>query len=664
MQDARMTTGRRILLAALVAVMAIPTAASALDRRTMLQRMAFSDAEHALKSGRMSTFHRLERKLRDYPLYPYLQFDAIRRNLGRHNAKDVHRFLQDYPGTPLAGRLKYLWLKSLARKHQWRTLSDNFYYTNDVALQCDFAQALIKQSQPKRAYQVLERLWLTGHSLPTRCDYPIRKWYAAGGLSQDMVWQRIRLAMQSHHTHLALYLDRYLLPKNQYWVRLWAKVRRDPNFVVEVYNRFKDQDSQPLRWVIGDGLRRMAKDDAVDAAQYWSQWRNKFRFTDVEKNRIERHLGLALVSDDPGAGKTWLKQMEIDADDQRIDELYVLNAFEDQDWESALGWIKRMSPAQQQTDRWRYWRGRALEALGRLGEARTVYLLSADSRSYYGFLSADRAGMSYQFDHHPLHFDSQALSPIEKNPAIERARELLALNRMVEARREWNYALRQFDKPQLLKAAQLAYDWNWHDRAIVTLAQARYWDDLQKRFPLAHRDMVINYAHQQHINPAWAFAIIRQESAFTRDARSHAGALGLMQLLPRTARQIARSLRLRFRRHDLLNVKTNVRLGINYLRKVEDIFKGNKVLATAAYNAGNARVRQWLPKDGNLPADVWVETVPFKETRNYLKRVLTYTVIYENRLGQTPVPLLDRMPPIPGQATVISANKEQTDGAS
>ena len=229
----------------------------------------------------------------------------------------------------------------------------------------------------------------------------------------------------------------------------------------------------------------------------------------------------------------------------------------------------------------------------------------------------------------------------------------------MDARREWNFALQQLDKPQMLKAAQLAYDWNWHDRAIITLAQASYWDDLEKRFPLAHRDLVINYARQQQINPAWAFAIIRQESAFTNDARSHAGALGLMQLLPRTARQIAHSLRLRFRRNDLLDAETNVRLGINYLKKVKDIFKGNKVLATAAYNAGDSRVRTWLPKGGFLPADVWVEIVPLNETRDYLQRVMTYTVIYEERLGLTPVPLLERMLPIPGEPTVVSANKPQ-----
>jgi soluble lytic murein transglycosylase len=663
MQDAIRTTGKRFILATVVAILAIPTA-SGLERRTMLQRLAFADAEHALKVGNLSTYHQLEQQLRDYPLYPYLKFEEIKRNLGSQNYKDVQRFLETNPGTPLATRLHYLWLKSLARKHQWGTLIDNFYYTNDVALQCDFAHALIETKQPQRAYSVLEGLWMTSHSLPGRCDYPVDKWFAAGGLTQNLVWERIRLAMQSRRTHLALFLSKYVDARDRFWVRMWAKVRRDPEFVSQVYVRFKDRDSQYLRWVLGDGLRRMSSSDAPAAAQHWSDWRDKFQFSSAEKDRIERRLTLALVTADPSTSKSWLKELELDADDQRINELYILNAMQDQDWETALGWMNHMSEAEQQSDRWRYWRGRALEALGRLDEARSAYLLNADSRSYYGFLSADRAGMDYQFDHHPISFSSQDLSPIEKIPAIERARELFALNRVVDARREWNFALQQLDKSQMLKAAQLAYDWNWHDRAIVTLAQADYWDDLEKRFPLAHRELVINYARQQQINPAWAFAIIRQESAFTNDARSHAGALGLMQLLPRTARQIAHSLRLRFRRNDLLDADTNVRLGIKYLKKVEDIFKGNKVLATAAYNAGDARVRQWLPKDGILPADVWVEIVPVNETRDYLQRVMTYTVIYEELLGQTPVPLLERMLPIPGEPTVVSSSKAQDGGAS
>jgi soluble lytic murein transglycosylase len=663
MQAAIIYTVKHLLFAIMVAVAAIPTA-SALDQRTTSQRRMFTDAEHALQQGRFSTYQRLARKLKDYPLYPYLRFEEIKRNLHRNNYKDVRRFLQDNQGTPLARRLQYLWLKSLAHRHQWRMLIDNFYYTNDVTLQCNFAHALLQQNQPQLAYKILEGLWKTGNYLPKQCDYPVDKWFAAGGLTQDLVWERIRLAVQSHQIRLALYLNKYVEPKDRHWTRIWAKVLRDPEFVTQVYAHFKDSDSRQLRWVVGGGLRRLSRTDALAAARHWADWHDKLEFTRLEQDRIERRIMLALASSNSTSSHSWLKRLNLDVEDQRINESYALNAIQDQDWEIALGWISRMSQVAQHSDRWLYWRGRALEALGRPDEARSSYLQIADPRSYYGFLAADRTGTDYQFDHHPLSFISQDLTPIENIPAIERARELRALNRLVEARCEWNFALRKFDNSQLLKAAQLAYDWNWHDRAIATLAQAKYWDDLEKRFPLAHRKLVINYARKQQINPAWVFAIIRQESAFTKDARSNAGALGLMQLLPRTARRIARTLQLRFRSNDLFDAETNVRLGINYLKKVKDVFKGNNVLATAAYNAGDSHVRQWLPKNGILPADVWVETVPFGETRDYLKRVMTYTVIYEERLGRTPVPLLERMQPIPGEPTVMSSDNPRDNNAS
>lgn len=651
---------QRILLTLLVSGLAVPAIAN-VDRRTMMQRQMFQDASHALKHGQMSKYRELEKRLRDYPLHSYLEYDEINRRLDKTDYKVIHRYLQQYPGTPLATRLQHSWLKSLARKRQWRTLIDNFYYTSDTGLQCDFARALISEKENERAFAVLEGIWLTGRSLPRRCDNPIEKWHASGKLSQKLVWERIRLAMQSRHSRLALHISKFLDKRNQYWVRMWAKVRRDPDFTMQVYDRFQHNDSQPFRWVIGDGLRRMAHKDSASAAKLWHKWRDQFKFSQPEKDRIERRLALNLIKDDPEVGHTWLSELKLSTDEKRVNELYILTAFQDQDWDSALDWLDRLPAEEKHSDRWRYWRGRALESMGRLEEARSVYLLNADTRSYYGFLSADRSGMNYQLDHHPVVSSSKDLSTISKLPAIERARELHAINRAVEARREWSYALQRMDKPQMLIAAQLAHEWNWHDRAIMTLAQAEYWDDLEKRFPLAHRESVLNYASRKQINPAWAFAIIRQESAFTNDARSSAGALGLMQLLPRTARQVARSLRLSFRRNDLLNANTNVRLGINYLKHVSDKFKGNNVLATAAYNAGGNRVRQWLPKDGHLAADVWVEGVPFSETRDYLKRVLTYTVIYEQRLGRRPVSLLERMLPIPGKITVLSSDNDRDD---
>jgi soluble lytic murein transglycosylase len=184
----------------------------------------------------------------------------------------------------------------------------------------------------------------------------------------------------------------------------------------------------------------------------------------------------------------------------------------------------------------------------------------------------------------------------------------------------------------------------WHDQAIVTLARAGYWDDLSLRFPTPHQDRVLASARSESIDPAWVYAVMRQESIFRSDAKSPAGALGLMQIMPATGRRIAKDLQMSLpNNYVLLKPDTNIRYGTRYLRHTLDQLQKNPVLATAAYNAGPNRVRQWLPEEGTLDADLWAETVPFFETRKYIKKVMEYTTVYEQRLGQSNGTMLARM---------------------
>jgi len=661
MQSSILTIGVRQILSVVLALLMAPAMAVVVDSPIATQRQQFLDAEHAFKTGHLSHYRQLEQQLRDYPLHPYLEFAEIRRDLEHADYKNIYMFLDKHAGSPLALRLQQEWLKTLAHKKQWRLLVDSYYFTPDIALQCDFAHALFQIKEPQRAYTVLEGVWLTGKHLPNNCEAPIARWYQDGALSQDLVWERIRLTMQANQVNLGMSLAQYVDADDRFWVRMWAKVRRDPKYVEEIYERFGETDSQILRWIIGDGIARHAFKDGPAAAKLWQSWRDEFEFSTTERDRVERQLALALAKDDPYGSHEWLTKVSIDTHDKRAQELFILTALTDQDWETALGWLDRLDSEDKHSDRWRYWRGRVLESMGQMEEARSIYLLNSDTRSYYGFLAADRTGLGYQLEHRPVPYRVNDLQTLAKLPAITRARELHAINRVVDARREWTHAIQRMDKPQMLIAAQLAHDWNWHDRAIMTLMQADYWDDLVKRFPLAHRELVQTHAKQHGVEPAWAFAIIRQESAFTEDAKSHAGAMGLMQLMPATAKQVARNLQLRFQRNDLLDASTNVKLGVSYLRRVMDQFKGNKVLATAAYNAGGHRVAKWLPKEGSIPADLWVELVPFNETRDYCQRVLTYTVIYEQRLGQRPIPLMERMVPIPADLNTVLLPAEGVD---
>ncbi len=230
---------------------------------------------------------------------------------------------------------------------------------------------------------------------------------------------------------------------------------------------------------------------------------------------------------------------------------------------------------------------------------------------------------------------------VRNTPGIRRAMEFHARGQIVDGRREWYHASRFFERDELIAQARLAYDLQWYFPAIRTMSEAKYWDDLDVRFPMAHRDSLISAARARDIHPSWAFAITRQESAFMADARSGAGAMGLMQLMPGTAKETSRRFGIPLSStNQVLDPKTNVQLGAAYLSQVYGQFNGNRVLASAAYNAGPGRVRQWLKDARHLPFDVWVENIPFDETRQYVQNVLTYAVIYGDKLNM-PQPLVE-----------------------
>ena len=611
-----------------------------------LLRQQFVLAERNLKKGQLARYKKRQQQLTHYPLYPYLKYAEFKRRLNKAKTQEIKDFIKRYEQTPLADRLHYRWLKTLARHKRWSLLVENYQPTENIQLRCSYIQALYATRQSQRAHLLTESLWLTGRSLPRSCDATIKIWQQAGKLTSDLLWKRINLAMRAGKTRLARYLAKQLDKKEKFWVPLWLKVRRNPEFVIQVQQRFTEQQPDVLRWIIADALPRLARKQPEKALSLWESYSKQYHFTPQEVVRIERGLLRHLSHESETVTRAFFNKPDYRHLKKQLQSEQIFSAITDHDWPTALNQLEQLPPKIQHEPRWIYWRGRILEALGRLEEARSIYLLNNDARDYYSFLAADRAGNTYHFAHRPLSFETQELSSLNNNAAFIRARELFILNRPSDARREWNLATQKMNKAELLKAATLANQWGWYDRAISALALARYWDDLELRFPLAHQKLVVAQSKRRKINPAWAFAVIRQESAFTPDARSSAGALGLMQLMPRTAKQVARNLRIRMRgQGDLLNVSTNIRLGIGYLKKVYDRFSGHSVLATAAYNAGHYRVKQWLPEESQA-ADLWVETVPFDETRDYMKRVLTYTAIYEQRLGMSTVPLSQRMTPV------------------
>ncbi len=612
------------------------------DKHDDLLRMRedFITAEQALQDGALSRFRQLQDRVADYPLAPYLQYQYLTSRLSRLSAAEIERFISKQGGTPLADRLQSAWISRLARQGRWSQLIDSYRPGSSVIQNCHYRQALLKTGHVEAAFDGLEHIWTVGFSQPRACDPVFKAWHQHGHITSQRAWQRFALAMDNNNTRLARYLVRYLPHAEQRWAELWLSVHRKPQ-LIESETRFRAP--HPMREkILLHGLKRLIRRDPLRAIDTWDQVLKKSHsFKPEASAAIERDLALTLALRGLPEAQGRLAEIDPRAVDDSIREWRVRTALAEQNWYAALAWIHQLSPDQQSTTRWTYWKARALEAMDQTEQANKLYRAQAPKRSYYGLLSSLRSGQPIKIHQQALEVQLYDNHILEHHPGMLRARELFFLGRIVEARREWYYATRHMAEWQLQGAAKLAQAWGWYDRAIVTMARTAERDDLDLRFPLLHYDEVTTLARRHGIDPAFAFAIIRQESAFTPDARSHAGALGLMQLLPRTARQVARRMNVKLH-HDreLLDIDTNLRLGMAHLRDMLSLYNNNKLLAAAAYNAGRYRVDRWIPKDAITPADIWVETLPFRETRNYIQNVMLFTAIYEQRLEGNPPRLI------------------------
>lgn len=619
------------------------------------QRLAFWEAGKALDAGDLQRYRNLLDRLEDYPLAGYLRYDYLRTRLDETPDAEIEQFLTDFADSPLSNRLRAAWLYALARERRWDTYLKVYQpYPGEqgAALQCYALQARLSDSgaAPDDWLDEVEKLWLVGRSQPDECNAAFKAWRNSGRMTEELIWQRIRLAMDNRQLSLAGQLAKSLDAQGQQWVTRWQRMHNDPETTLQT----DFPDGERAREIIRYGIKRLARSDASSAAQAWQRLKSRHAFSAEDIAATDKELAMAAALQHQPEALDWLAAVDTGQVDERVRQWRVRTAVAKQDWQNTLKWLDALEPAEREKDVWRYWRARALEqsapaeppaqSSNPRAEAERIFSELSAQRGYYGFLAADRIDKPYTIKNQPIEADAEEVNALKIRPGIVRAYELYQMGLIADARREWDYTVAALDARGQQLAAYLANRWGWHDRAILTVAKANHMDDLELRFPLLFRDQVLTNAQSQELDPAWVYGVMRQESAFITDARSSAGALGLMQLMPETGKRTAQLLNTPLRSvNELLNVDKNIRLGSAYLRRVLDANNGDQVLATASYNAGPARVRQWLPSDGALPADVWVDNVPFGETRNYIQQVMAYTVIFRQRLGLDITPLHQRM---------------------
>lgn len=635
---------QRLLLGFLSLLWLLPASADAPAADVEAQRRDYQAALAAVRARDVARYNTLHAKLEGYVLRPYVEYEFLKERVDTTAPATLRRFLEQNDHTPLADALRAKWLKGLAARGDWKTFMAEY---SDIAdepeLLCLHLARRVKGGEQQAGLMArIERLWLTGKRLPGACDPVFAAWRKAGHMSADKVWERISLAMEARNVSLASELANFLPPKDQPWVRRWQAMYRDP--VAELNAINYKLDTPVARMIVKHGVVRLGYRDPEAAMERWQKLKGEHQFFGEDDDYVLRQLGILAAQHHLPVALPWLAAVSARPDDRNLQLWRIKAALRAGEWETAGRFIAALPEEEARQPRWRYWMARVDEAKGEKRQAAEIYGALARERDYYGFLAADRIGAEYSMQHQSIAVTPPELTAMQARPGVRIAGELYVLGQVSDARRQWTWTIREMNNRELQTAAVVARDWGWHDRAIYTVALSDHMHDLELRFPLLYRELVQAAATEYTIDPGWIYGVVRQESAFVTDARSTAGALGLMQLMPATGRLTGRKLKLPVRDNQaLLNIETNLRLGASYLKEVLERNRGHQVLATAAYNAGPNRIPSWMPEKP-LDADVWVETIPYNETRGYVKNVLAYTAVYDYRLGVKPTRLSARMP--------------------
>ncbi|HEY3698769.1 MAG TPA: transglycosylase SLT domain-containing protein [Spongiibacteraceae bacterium] len=585
--------------------------------------------------------------LKNYPLYPYLQAQQLSAAIARGSSVGIDEFFAQQGDSVAAEQLRNQWLAFLAENKaadndQWAQFLQYYRAANASKLQqCWFIEALHRTDQKEQALRETGKIWLTT-DMPDACDSAFKRWLDSDQRNEILVWKRLQLALERKQETLARFLAVQIREPYKLQAEYALLLYREPAVLNNLLPQIARQPEASA--TIALALKNFARSDIDNAQTLWLQTKTAGQLSNEDSNAVRREIGRLQIALNGPDALPWLLQFDPNGEDSYLLEWRLRLALRNGDWPQIEQWIGLLSPEIAQTARWNYWRARALAVQNdsaKQKQAADIFAKLAKERSYYGFLAADLLKTNYQLNDEPIAATAD-IDTVAQLPAILRAREFFMLGEQLSARREWQSALRAMSIAEQQTAALLAAQWDWYDQSIRSATQSGSLNDLRLRFPIGYRESMVLAAKNTTLPLQWLFAITRQESAFMADARSPVGALGLMQLMPATARQIARNQHAHISIDQLLQPETNIRLGSTYLRDLWQRYNGNRVLATAAYNAGPNRIGTILrTQTSALSTDVWVENLPYRETREYVQSVLAFAVIYAQRLGQ-PAPLLNK----------------------
>ena len=608
-------------------------ATSSLSATDAAMKAALQDAERGTLSPEQKA------ALAAHPLAAWLDFAELRRNIDTITLGEGNGFLQRHANDAVGKAFREFWLPTLSRRVQWAELSrlaDLQARSDNERCLAAYARAMVGSTDTQWVGALLP-LYQNGKPFSEACTPVMQQLESRGLVSTAQRWQRIDSAIENNQAGVIRDTARGLPAEEATLATAYAAFM---GTVQDTALSWPKDDRS--RKVVTAGLVRLAKSSPISAEMTLPRYVAAFGLDSAQSGKVLNEIAVqSAVSYEPEALRR-LNAVPAVAYDERFNEVRVREAMARSDWRGARSAIRAMPAEQRETARWLYFDARFSELLGEATAARETYRKAAEKSEFYGYLAADRIQAPYTLcDYAP----ALPIASVAGNPALQRAMALRRIGRKEWAAKEWAAAIAPMSREQRFAAIEVAQKDGWFDRGVYgfdlkNTEEARLY---RLRFPIHHTDTIQREAAKNALDPSWVAAEIRAESLFDPEVKSPAGAMGLMQLMPATGMATANRIGLPYAgSQTLYNPEANITLGSAYLREMWNKY-GQLPYAIAAYNAGPGPVARWTSQRGSFEPDTWIETISYKETREYVPRVLAFSVMYDWRMRGDALRLTDRM---------------------
>lgn len=584
------------------------------------------------------------------PLEAYARYQWLKAVVNDTNySPAVAQYVQNFADTGWANQLAQRWVEQLEARQDWlqlisyqdqltqgnarcAVLSAQYatgFLDNNAWLAETSTRWLSEQKPTTSCAALYQKLESSQMLTDTQWQTKLKQLFDAGRIDEAARKQPLLPeSLKAHHQQMTNLLSGDLVANAQRLTEQTVFAQRE-------------QDGEAFALVI----QQLLKQDAKTALTLWTEGKSSVKLPISEQYKVEKQLYAQLAKQQPEQKLAWLAKIDASVHDEATLLPLLQQALRESDWDKLIQLTQQL-PTEMPQEAWTYWRAKAFTQTNQATLAQPLWEKLALNRSYYGFMAADQLGKVYKLNTQQV--SAAQLAQAHQSALGQRLQALYEVGLKDVAWREWVFARnhQKVSSDAVPGYAQLAQSIGWHSFAVLALGKPEHWNYTTLRFATPYQDIVRPQAEQHDISLAWAYGIMRRESAYAQDVKSSAGAMGLMQLMPKTAQALAPIQQL----HDVYQPELNVHLGTKLLAQLKKEFNGNLVLATASYNAGGFRVRQWLKQQPDLPTDQWIELIPFKETRDYVKAVLEYMLVFERKgLSAQHSRLTDYLQPVNNQ---------------